>query len=65
MKLDELATFGALALLFILMAYAIITTAESYEPRVSDPPTDTRPAIPDCGLSTWDEARGECASQDT
>lgn len=27
---------------------------------VSDPPKDTRPEIPDCGMSTWDEIRGEC-----
>jgi len=61
MKLDELATFGALMMLFVLMAYAIITTAESYEPVVSDPPKDTRPVIPDCDLPTWEEVRGSCA----
>ena len=27
---------------------------------VSDPPKDLRPKIPDCGLTTWDEIRGEC-----
>lgn len=60
MKLDELATFGALVLLFVLMAYAIITTAQSYEPRQSNEPKDLRPKIPDCGLELWDEIRGEC-----
>lgn len=27
---------------------------------ISDPPKDTRPVIPDCGKSRWDEVRGEC-----
>lgn len=64
MKLDELATFGSIALLFVLMAYAIITTAMSYEREESSPPIDTRPEIHDCGLSTWDEIRGECNDSD-
>lgn len=28
--------------------------------RESNEPKDLRPKIPDCGLSTWDEIRGEC-----
>ena len=32
--------------------------------RESNEPKDSRPKIPDCGLSTWDEIRGECNERD-
>ena len=64
MKLDEIATIAALMLLFILMAYAIISSASQSAMNVSesDPPTDTRPVIEECDKPLWDRVRSMCES---
>lgn len=73
MRRDEIATFAAIALLFVLMAYAIISTARN----VSLPPLSSfeergerdgdrlgRPRIEDCDLPLWDRVRSLCDEED-
>jgi hypothetical protein len=58
-------------ILFIFLACAIFiydTVYHHYQEehlnQENNEPKDPRPKIPDCGMSTWDEIRGECNETD-
>lgn len=65
MKLYEEVLVCALIFVYIIVPIYFIDKAyhhyqEEHLNQESNEPKDLRPKIPDCGMSTWDEIRGEC-----